>query len=299
MFRRKGENLHSIYILLFLNVAFFLLEYQDGPHYASLFAFDRAAVRAGQVWRLVTYQFTAGQGWLFFPRPLVLFFNLLLLYLMGAALEEEWGTRHFLSFFTISTLATAGAGWLLGVPLLGSYFINFSLLFVFASIYPEQAFYLFGLVPIKVRWLAYLALTLLLFGVFFGGPSNIAALSGAAAGYAYFLLTRERAARRPKIERISSPDARAIHNAARFVGMRKSVAAGSRTDIDRLIGQSEREIVRGVNVCPPADFKPDNSDGYCIRCEGFAECSARYLRAHRPPEPAAEAAAALVPASGE
>jgi membrane associated rhomboid family serine protease len=291
MFRRKGENLHSIYILLFLNIAFFLLEYQDGKHYASLFAFDGAAVRAGQVWRVFTYQFSqAGQAWFVsFPRPLVLFFSLLLLYFMGAMVEEEWGTRHFLTFFTISTVVTAGMGWLLGVPLLGSFFINFSLLFVFASIYRGPAFY--------IRWLAYLDLTWLVFGALFGKPSNIAALSGAAAGYIYFLMTRQREAPEPKSQRMNPADATAIRNAARFVGMRKAVVAGSRTEIDRLIVQSERDIVRGVNVCPPADFKPENSDGYCIRCEGFAECSARYLRLHRPPEPAADAPAALVPAS--
>ncbi len=293
MFRRKGENLHSIYILLFLNIAFFFLEYQDGQHYASLFGFDGAAVRSGQVWRLFTYQFTqAGQTWFVsFPRPLILFFSLLLLYFMGTVVEEAWGTRHFLTFFVISTLATAGAGWLLSVPLLGSYFINFSLLFVFASVYRGPAFY--------IRWLAYLDLAWLLFGMMFGMRSNIAAFAGVAAGYTYFLLTREPTPPQPKGTRLSSVDSGAIRNAARFVGMRKAVAAASRPDIDRLILQSDREVVRGVNVCAPADFKPENSDGYCIRCEGFAECSARYLRSRRPPEPAADATVALVPAGGE
>jgi hypothetical protein len=46
---------------------------------------------------------------------------------------------------------------------------------------------------------------------------------------------------------------------------------------------AEGEIVPDVNICPPADYKPGNADGYCIRCEGFAECSARYLRLNRNP----------------
>ena len=29
------------------------------------------------------------------------------------------------------------------------------------------------------------------------------------------------------------------------------------------------------------DFKPEHPDRYCIRCEGFAECSARHLRLNR------------------
>jgi len=292
MLRRKGENLHAVYILLFLNVAFFMLEYQDASRYAAVFGFDRSAVAAGELWRLFTYQFTqAGQGWLFFPKPLVLFFNLLLLYLMGSALEEEWGTRPFLTFFAISTLGTAAAGWFLNVPLLGSYFINFSLLFVFASVVPDEAFKLFGMIPI--RWLAYFAFAVLAFGAMFGATTNIAAIAGAAAGYAYFLRGRTEKEPEPKSgNRLSTADASAIRNAARFVAMRRAVANRSRPDLDRLIAQAGREVVKGVNICPPADFKPETMDGYCIRCEGFAECSARFLRAHHPgPEPLADAAA--------
>ena len=46
-----------------------------------------------------------------------------------------------------------------------------------------------------------------------------------------------------------------------------------------------------MNICPPADYKPDNADGYCIRCEGFAECSVRYIGLHRAARPAAPAMA--------
>jgi len=30
------------------------------------------------------------------------------------------------------------------------------------------------------------------------------------------------------------------------------------------------------------DYKPEAQDGYCLRCEGFAECTARHLRLSRP-----------------
>ena len=40
MFRSRGENLRSVYILLFLNIAFFLLQHQDGEKFARLFTFD-------------------------------------------------------------------------------------------------------------------------------------------------------------------------------------------------------------------------------------------------------------------
>jgi len=281
MVRSKGENLRSIYILLFLNIAFFLLEYQDAQKFASLFSFDRDAVMHGELWRLFTYQFSqAGQGWLHVAKPLMLFLNLFLLYLLGSTVEEEWGTRHFATLFAISTLATAGVGAWLGTPLIGSYFINFSLLFVYASAFPDQVFYLMNAVPIHVRWIAWVAVGLLAIGVFAGAMANLAPLAGVVASYAYFLINR--GAEPEAAAKVSGGDA-AIRNAARYVGMKKALAASSATDVDRLIAQSEREVVRGVNICPPADYKPDHTDGYCIRCEGFAECSLRFLKENRPP----------------
>jgi membrane associated rhomboid family serine protease len=277
----KRENLHSVYVLLFLNIGFFFLEYQDAQRYASLFSFDAAAVRAGEVWRLLTYQFTqAGQGWFPFWKPLVLFLSLFLLYLLGSAIEEVWGTRRFLTLFAVSTVSTAAAGWLLGIRLLGSYFVSFSLLFVFASIFREPAVYLFGTIQIRIRWLAGLICGLLIFAAIFGGRANLAALAGAVASYGYYLIVRDAVVE--KAVQGNGIDARAIRNAARYVAVKRAIASTSIADIDRLMQQSEREIVPGVNICGPADYKPEGLDGYCIRCDGFAECSARHLKLKRP-----------------
>jgi membrane associated rhomboid family serine protease len=281
MARSRRENLHSVFVLLFLNVAFFLLEHQDPQKYASLFRFDWSAVVGGEVWRVVTWQFTqAGQGWL---EALALFVTLLLLYMMGSAIEEEWGTRHFFSLFAISTLTSAGVAALLGVPLLGTYFVYYTLLFVYAAAFPQQTLFLFGVVPVRFRLIALVSFAALVYGVFAGGLANIAALAGAMSGVVYFLLLRVRivivptqqapAAAAPRI------DTTALHNAARFAAMKQALASGSAADAERLIAQCERDKVPNVNICPPADFKPQGTDGYCIRCEGFAECSARHLRA--------------------
>jgi membrane associated rhomboid family serine protease len=294
MFRRRGENLHSIYIFLFLNVAFFFLEYQDQGKFSRLFSFDRVSFLRGQFWRIITYQFSqAGQGWTFIPKYIFLFFTLFILYLMGAALEEEWGTLNFVAFFLVSTFVTALiAGWL-GVGLLGSYFVSYTLLFVYAAAFPEQTFFLFAVIPIRVRWLAYVVAGMLVYGAIIIGAANVPVLAGAIAGYVFFLLhrvaepigdpRREDGDRPP---RTASPDMSAVRNAARFVAVKKAIVNRSDADIDRLIAQNERETVSGVNICPPADYKPEHNDGYCIRCEGFAECSARYLRLNRtkPPE---------------
>src|SRR5438552_13915270 len=261
MFRSRGENLRSVYILLFLNIAFFLLQHQDGEKFARLFTFDWRAVADGQIWRLFTYQFVqSGQvGLLPIPPVVSLFLNLVLLTLMGLAVEEEWGTFHFINFYLFSTLGTAAvAGWL-HTPLLGSFFINFTLLFVYASIYRDQTFYLFVALPIRVTFLAWLAFAALLLGTMFGSRGNLAALLGASAGYAYFLSQRSPLKKTSAAPRGFAPapqdDASALiavtRNIARVVAVKKALATGADSDIDRLIGIAEREIVRGVNICPP------------------------------------------------
>ena len=296
MFRSRGENLRSVFVLLFLNVAFFLLEHQDPEKYARLFSFDWSKVQAGEYWRVFTWQFVAaGTGWI---EAFTLFITLVLLYMMGSALEEEWGTFHFLMLFGVSTLASAAVGAWLGISLLGTYFVYFSLLYVYATAFPQQTF---GAIPIRVRLLAAFSLAVLVYGVVAGGKTNIAAFAGAAAAYLYFLSQRIRVRfitpEEEELEMDPPPvriDTTAIHNAARFAAIKQALARRSEADVERLIGQCEREVVAGVNICPPPDYKPENADGYCIRCEGFAECSARYLKANRP-APAVTASPLAVP----
>src|SRR5436853_400204 len=69
-------------------------------------------------------------------------------------------------------------------------FLNVALVFVYASAFPEQTLYLFALIPIRVKWLAYIAAGLLVYGASIGGTANIPILGGALAGYVFFLLHR-------------------------------------------------------------------------------------------------------------
>ena len=288
MFRTRGENLHSIYILLFLTIAFFFLEVQDPPRFIALFSFDPAAVMDGQLWRLFTYQFVqSGSGMFHMPAAFALFLNLFMLYFLGAPVEEEWGTAHFVAFYAISLVGTALAAWVLVIPLIGTFFVSYALLFVFATLYPDVVLYLI-VIPIRVRWLALLALGLLVVGAIAGGAGNIAVLAGCALSYGYFLLQRG-VPRLTSPRTVTPPPVREASNAQlvarnriRFVAIKNALTSRNEREIDRLIGESEREIVPGVNVCPSVDYKPEGADGYCLRCEGFAECSARHLRLNRP-----------------
>ena len=300
--RDKSENLRSVFALLFLNIAFFFLEHQDAEKYASLFQFEAEAVMNGELWRVLTYQFTQAGQWSFpFPKPVVLFFTLLLLYWFGSAIEEEWGTARFLALFVLSAGASAGAAAWMGIPLLGSYFVYYSLLFVYAGMFPRQTLLLLAIVPVRITWIAWLAAVMLAAGMFAGGASNAAALAGAVVAYVWYLMQRRpvvapvpQRKERSAADEDAPIDTGVIRNAARVVAMKKAIATQSAAAVDRLSSQFAREVVAGVNICPPVDFKPDHNDGYCIRCEGFAECSVRFLAANRP-RAAERPAASVVP----
>src|SRR5262249_29583425 len=160
------------------------------------------------------------------------------------AVEEAWGTRHFLTLFALSTLGSAAAAAVLGVPLLGSYFINFTLLFVYAALNRDQTFFLSTAIPVRGTFLALLALGSLLVGVLFGNASNIAALAGAAVAFLYYLSQRVKRAPSgfaPKEE--ADPLAMVTRNITRVAAMKKAMAMRSDADIDRLIAVSENEVV--------------------------------------------------------
>ena len=286
----RRENLNSIYVLLFLNIAFFLLERQDPQKYVALFSFQRDAFLSGEVWRLFTFQFLQGSA-------LSFFFNLLILYIMGGAVEEHLGTTGFLTLFGTAIVGTAAVPFIFGFPLINSVFFETALLFVYAHLFPKQVFYIFFVLPVKVTWLAYIALGLLMFGVFGRSLSSLAALVGSGLTFGVYLLLERRSAvvfHRPVIpERDASNDAdMAEGNLARFTEVERALA-GSEADRQVMEAKLEKAIVPGVNICPPRDFKPRNDDRYCVRCEGFAECSLRYMKmqmpkASEPSKPAVE-----------
>lgn len=278
--RTRHENHRAIFVLLFLNVAFFFLEYSNGARYQELFSFSREAVLRGELWRLFTFQFMQG-GLLSF------FFNMLILYLMGDALEEEWGTFDLIVFFMISALGSAAVAFVLDVPLLGSFFLAYSLLFAYAHTYPEQTFYIFFILPVRVKWLAWIAAALLGYGVAMRISTSLAAAAGAILSfgyYWYFLRTRRYRVVKPRIALTPAAAPQPVEeglaegNLKLYNELRKAIEEGSAEKKLALQRALELRVVRGVNICPPADYKPLNEDQYCVRCEGFAECSLRYLK---------------------
>lgn len=117
---------------------------------SALFCFNRDAILSGQVWRLITFIFVpySSQGVFFFA--LTLYFY----YFIGTALEREWGANKFTVFYFFGVLLNVLIGFLVGGA--SMYYVNMSMFFAFATLYPDLQFLLFFLIPVKAKWLAWI-----------------------------------------------------------------------------------------------------------------------------------------------
>ncbi len=104
-------------------------------------------VQVGQWWRLVTFMFLpAGTD------PLWLVFEFYILWLMGGALEKEWGTFRYNLFILTGYLLTVAAAFISpSARITDTYFLG-CILLAFATHFPYFEFRLFFLIPVQVRW---------------------------------------------------------------------------------------------------------------------------------------------------
>ena len=111
--------------------------------------FDLRMVMAGQVWRLFTFIFLP-------PDTSIIFviFALYLYWLMGSALEREWGSLNFNLFYLTGIIGALIAGLITGYAT--NDYLNMSLFLSFALFYPNFELYIFFFIPVKIKWLAWL-----------------------------------------------------------------------------------------------------------------------------------------------
>ena len=284
----RREHWHLTEGLIFVHFAVFLLAAASPEGRAA--AASALALVPGQVatrpWSLVTYQFLHG-GMLSF------FISMLVLWIMARPLEDEWGSPRFLVFWAVSVLGAAGAAVLVGVPLAGDVFLAASLLFTYATLYPDVEFLLFFILPVKVKYLAivggaFLAFQSLQFGVL-GGLVN---LVGMSAGYLFFLATRRLPSKRKvvfelkkrKADMVAKVQDASVETRNRGWDAKARAAADRARETGRvaegdaqLLDELDHARDPTITVCAPADFGWTD-DSVCRACPGYPECAARRIR---------------------
>lgn len=119
------------------------------------------AIRHGQVWRFVTFQFLHAGAF-------HLFGNMVSLFLFGPIAEAHYGRRRFLAFYLLCGLAGAACYLILAAtnvlvhdpatPLVGASAGIFGLLVAAAMIAPDVQVYAYMGIPMTIRWLAILGM---------------------------------------------------------------------------------------------------------------------------------------------
>ena len=135
-------------------------------------------------WQVLSYSFLHGS----FEH---LFFNMLGLWMFGSELEQVWGQKRYVQFYTASVLAAALTQLVVSAvlgsiaPTSGASGGLFGLLLAFAMIFPNRIILLFFVIPMRAKWLVALYGILELYqGVYVmnSGVAHFAHLGGMAGG---------------------------------------------------------------------------------------------------------------------
>ena len=139
------------------NILVYILDmFGIGGVYAAsnLLAFSPSGILHGEVWRLITFVFVpyvSGRSLgSFFWLAVMLYFY----YFIGTTLEREWGTTKFTVFYVFGIILNIIVGFLVGGATMN--YVNLSMFFAFATLFPDTQVLLFFIIPVKIKWLAWI-----------------------------------------------------------------------------------------------------------------------------------------------
>ena len=247
------------------NVVVYLLSAFAGAAAVSFLSFDWTAITSGELWRLVTFIFMPG----YTARGDILWLALFLYlyYMIGNALEREWGTAKFNLYYLSGVVLTVLVGVIMAlvsgsnVRISGADYVNMSMFFAFAVLFPDTRFLIFFILPVKVKWLAWVdaaffALTVLS-NLFHG--AWLSALLTVVARLNFFVffwtaITDEIAYRRGRAKHQTS------HQTIQF----KSAVRQKKQK------EAQRGYRHKCSVCGRTDTdSPDLEFRYCSKCAGY------------------------------
>ncbi|MBE7212925.1 MAG: hypothetical protein INR65_18075 [Gluconacetobacter diazotrophicus] len=174
-----------IRIVVVLNALVFLLATQS-PALVDVLRLRPERVLHGEVWRLVSY--------IFIPQVTVggqmsviwVFFYLNFLWVLGEGLEQAWGSFKLNLYYLVGMLGTAFAVFCFHVPGSTGVYLNMSLFYAFATLFPNYPILLFFVIPVRVKWIALVSLAFLSLQLVVGESTDRLAILVALVNYLLF-----------------------------------------------------------------------------------------------------------------
>ena len=122
----------------------------------GLLTLSRARLLEGQIWRLVTFLLVPPLQY----NPLFVALELYFLYWIGSALERVWGSFRFTLYVALGIVGAWLACLVVGAANTSG--LSYSLFFAFAYLFPNMEVLLFFVLPVKIKWLGWIAAALYL-----------------------------------------------------------------------------------------------------------------------------------------
>lgn len=244
------------------NVIVYVLDMVSSSTCSALLSFVPSLIFKGQVWRLFTFVIVpeSSSNILFFA--LILYFY----YFIGTAMEHQWGSTKFTVFYLSGVILNIAAGLLIGLlmpgysgfALVNMYYVNMSLFFAMATLYPDMQILLFFLIPLKAKWLAWADAAMFAYEIvryIASGAWPLALLPAVAfVNYLLFFGGDISAALGVRAPRRGNP------KVIRFSTAKKKYGAGA----------APKSYTHKCAVCGKTDVDDPNMEfRYCSKCKGY------------------------------
>ena len=150
------------------NAIVFIFSMMDTTNtFVSYLYFSPALILKGQIWRIITFIFVPMADGIFWLAIMLYFY-----YFIGSTLERRWGTAKFTLYYLLGVVLTIIYGIIVslftssGYIYLDAAYINLSMFFAFAVLFPDLEVLLFFIIPVKMKWLALLNAALFAVSIF-------------------------------------------------------------------------------------------------------------------------------------
>jgi hypothetical protein len=133
------------------------------PNAVLLLLLDPSLVLKGEVWRLVTFlavPLTSNLLWMVFA--------LYFLYFIINGIEAEWGEFRTTLYVLVAVLFTIVFSFAFQMPIYNTAVLGSTLFLAAATIAPEYQILLFFVLPVKMKWLAWLTVAYIVYALIVG-----------------------------------------------------------------------------------------------------------------------------------
>ena len=273
----------SLYIIIGYIIGY-VLTFTGSLEFISL---NPYYISKGQIWRIIT--------WVLVPPSSFSIFTIIMLYFyyqIGSTLENTWGAfKYNVYIFSGILFSVLGAVILYAISVNGgaepilagslvsrgfsTYYINLSIFLAFAAVYPNIQVLLFFIIPVKMKWLAYIDIVFLAYNfIFVGVAGKIAIVMSILNFIVFFFTSRDYRRFSPKEMYRKQSFKRAVNNG------RTTSRSG---DFSGFTGSNRASVItkHKCAICGRTEKDSDTLEfRFCSKCNGNYEYCSDHLFTH-------------------